>query len=146
MGRGSPWGPRFPTTPRLALSLRRLGNEVDARWPTRQRHTDGWIGDSEHKTRVSDHNPDPRGLVHAIDLTTDGLDVVALLAAVPVYPSVHYVIHDGKIWSRANNMRPTRYDGINPHREHMHVSIFTNPRAERSRHHWFARPAHPGRL
>lgn len=45
-----------------------LRKQVDAKWPKRDRRSDGWIGDKAHQQRVSDHNPDSNGVVHAIDL------------------------------------------------------------------------------
>jgi len=42
--------------------------QVDARFPNRDRRSDGWIGDSAHSARKSDHNPDSKGRVHAIDI------------------------------------------------------------------------------
>lgn len=45
-----------------------LRKQVDAKWPKRDRRSDGWIGDRAHQQRISQHNPDERGIVHAIDL------------------------------------------------------------------------------
>jgi hypothetical protein len=48
-----------------------LKSQVDKRWPTRDHASDGIKGDSDHTTRESDHNPDSKGLVHAIDFDED---------------------------------------------------------------------------
>ena len=48
-----------------------LRNEVNRRWPRRDKRSDGWIGDKAHQARKSDHNPDARGWVHAIDIDAD---------------------------------------------------------------------------
>jgi hypothetical protein len=48
-----------------------LKSQVDSRWPNRDRASDGIKGDSNHADRPSDHNPDSRGLVHAIDIDED---------------------------------------------------------------------------
>ena len=51
-----------------ALKLR---DQIDARWPNRDTRSDGTIGDPAHAARESDHNPDRRGWVHAIDIDAD---------------------------------------------------------------------------
>lgn len=53
-----------------------LRNQVNKEWPSRDKASDGWIGDAAHASRDgwgtngkgSYHNPDPNGIVHAIDL------------------------------------------------------------------------------
>jgi len=45
-----------------------LRKQIDAKWPKRDRRSDGWIGDPAHAARVSDHNPDRDGIVHALDI------------------------------------------------------------------------------
>jgi hypothetical protein len=51
-----------------ALKLRA---QVDARWPKRDKRSDGTIGDTAHAARQSDHNPDRDGWVHALDIDAD---------------------------------------------------------------------------
>jgi hypothetical protein len=48
-----------------------LKSQVDSRWPNRDHASDGIKGDSDHADRTSDHNPDSKGLVHAIDIDED---------------------------------------------------------------------------
>lgn len=48
-----------------------LRDQVNQRWPHRDKASDGSIGDASHQARPSDHNPDSKGLVHAIDLDKD---------------------------------------------------------------------------
>ncbi len=48
-----------------------LRDQINKRWAKRDKASDGWIGDSDHAARISDHNPDGRGLVHAIDIDED---------------------------------------------------------------------------
>lgn len=48
-----------------------LRNQMNARFPKRDKSSDGWIGDSAHQSRPSDHNPDSRGWVHALDIDED---------------------------------------------------------------------------
>ena len=111
----------------LAASLVALRAELDAKWPRRDRSSDGWIGDAAHSSRASQHNPDwssvPPGVVDALDVDVDGIDVRALMDAVVTDRRVWYVIHDRRIWSRTNGWKPKRYTGSNPHVKHVHVSI-----------------------
>lgn len=48
-----------------------LRNQVNKRWPKRDKASDGIVGDSAHAARPSDHNPDSRGYVHALDIDED---------------------------------------------------------------------------
>ncbi len=56
-----------------------LRNQVNARFPKRDKASDGWIGDNAHANRSgwglngkgSYHNPAPSGYVHAIDIDED---------------------------------------------------------------------------
>lgn len=45
-----------------------LRDQIDRRWPKRDKKSDGWIGDEAHSARASDHNPNKAGIVHAIDI------------------------------------------------------------------------------
>src|SRR5688500_6227543 len=68
---------------RLADSLRQFRDEVDTRWPNRNKRSDGWLGDAAHQATPSDHNPNPQGVVCAFDLTHDpanGVDCNELFA------------------------------------------------------------------
>lgn len=65
--------------PRLCAAGVTLRDQVNKRWPNRDKASDGWIGDSKHQAnqgwgtngKGSYHNPDPHGIVHAIDLDED---------------------------------------------------------------------------
>lgn len=113
--------------------------QVDQRWPDRDRRSDGWIGDTAHATRPSDHNPDPAtGVVRArdfdADLAPNRPDAARQLADQLVRCArrgedrrrLSYVIHDGRIASGTYRdswwtWRP--YPGTDPHTGHLHVSF-----------------------
>lgn len=105
----------------LAPALVVLRDQVNTRWPGRDRSADGTIGDAAHAGRASDHNPDSDGSVNAWDVTASGIDVAALIAAVIADPRTAYVIHAGRIWTPGSGWRP--YTGSSPHTHHVHVSV-----------------------
>lgn len=118
---------------RVAEALLALRRQVDARAPRRNKASDGAIGDAEHATRDSDHNPwvvdGAFGVVTAIDVTHDpagGCDAGALAEAIQAArdPRVKYVIWNRQIVSatvRPWEWRP--YTGANPHNKHVHISV-----------------------
>lgn len=115
---------------KLAPSLVRARTTIDARWPNRDRTSDGWIGDPAHQARQSDHNPNGRGIVDAIDVDRDGIHVPTVLAAFMIHPATNYVIHNRRIFDRDNRFRPVAYTGDNPHTGHAHESIRQSVSAE----------------
>jgi len=123
----------------LAPSLDNLRDEINARWPNRSKRSDGWIGDPAHAARVSDHNPNSRGSVNALDVTNDGIDVDALIAAAMRHPSTAYIISRGYIYSRRYQWAKRPYLGVNPHNTHVHISIQQTRTAEWDETRWFRR-------
>lgn len=118
----------------LAPALITLRAEVNAKYPKRDKASDGAVGDTSHAARVSDHNPcrackgRSRGIVRAIDIdvSPDGnpdADLAAeVLRAAIGSPLVWYVIHKGKIYSRTHGWQARVYTGA-AHNEHVHVSL-----------------------
>ena len=127
----------------LAPSLVRLRDEVDRKWPNRSTASDGTIGDSAHASRDSDHNPNGRGSVNAIDITNDGINVDVLVAAAVRHPSTSYVISRGRIYSRTYGFTARAYTGDNPHDSHVHISIEQTVTAEQSTRSWLTRDTFP---
>jgi hypothetical protein len=123
----------------LAPSLIALGNEINARWPSRDTASDGAIGDASHQARTSDHNPDwsAGGVVRAIDVDNDGIDVQELLDATIGDQRVWYVIWDRHIYSRTYNWQKSPYTGADPHTGHLHISINHTQAAETDTSKWF---------
>ena len=121
--------------PRLSRSAIQLREQIDDAFPDRDRTSDGWIGDSRHAARKSDHNPDGQGWVRAIDvdrdlngkgrkpdLMPDLVDQIRL-AAKSGDKRISYIIFDGKIASSKKAWAWRPYDGINKHNHHAHISF-----------------------
>jgi hypothetical protein len=120
--------------PRLSKSAVQLREQIDDAFPDRDRTSDGWIGDTRHAARKSDHNPDEQGWVRAIDVDRDlsgkaKPDIMPDLADQirlygKSYPKrINYVIFDGKIASAKKGWAWRPYDGINKHNHHCHISF-----------------------
>jgi hypothetical protein len=55
----------------LCKAGQQLRLQVDDSYGSRDKSSDGWLGDYRHSTRTSDHNPDKQGIVRAIDIDRD---------------------------------------------------------------------------
>lgn len=130
----------------LAPSLVALRDEINERYPRRDKSSDGWIGDPSHAARPSDHNPDygDGGVVRAIDIDIDGGTaddplVKTVLEATIGDGRVYYVIFNRKIYSRTYGWEARYYGGSNPHDKHIHVSIMSNRSAEAGTATWLGK-------
>lgn len=127
---------------RLAGSLITLRDQVNTIWPNRSKVSDGSIGNAEHATRDSDHNPwinfNGMGIVSAIDITHDpanGADMQWLANRLVQYKDkrIKYVIWNGHIIKSYvdGSNRPAwvwqPYTGANPHNHHLHISVKPEP-------------------
>lgn len=120
----------------LNRALTNFRNEVNERWPNRDKKSDGTIGDAAHQASKSDHNPDPDGSVDAWDMDVDGVDVWACINAALQHESIQYVIYNRKITSRSWGLGIWHdYTGPSPHTEHVHYS--TRDGYENSTKPWF---------
>lgn len=121
----------------LVPSLVALRAEFDRVFPDRNRGSDGWIGDPAHQARPSDHNPDHRGLVHAIDVTTDLGEGARMQDAVDHLAArkdrrLTYIIFNRRIWSASHDWKPRPYTGDDPHTGHAHISADNIPAYEQN--------------
>jgi len=123
-----------------ALCCLQALREATARWPNRDRSSDGIMGDTAHQQRHSDHNDG-----NAFDLTHDpthGVDCGVLSRLVINDNRVTYVISNRQIYNRARVAEGWRpYTGLNPHNRHMHVSIRAASRDDLSPWPWSASAA-----
>lgn len=122
----------------LAPSLMQLRNEINALWPKRDKSSDGWVGDTAHAARKSDHNPDwdNGGIIRAIDIDEDGIDAERVLRHIMRDFRTNYVIYEGKIYQRVNDFAARNYIGANAHTKHIHVSIMHGVKYENSAITW----------
>ena len=121
--------------PILCKAGQQLRLQVDDSFGDRDRTSDGWVGDLRHQSRPSDHNPDSKGIVRAIDidrdlagkakpdLMPDLADQIRLCAKSD--KRISYIIFNGKIASARMGFRWRKYSGSNPHDHHCHVSFTT---------------------
>ena len=100
--------------PKLCAAGVQLRDQVDTWFPDRDlKSPEGWLGDSRHAARKSDHNPDQFGWVRGLDLnarlqSSDSLapylaDQIRIAAKSD--PRISYVIYNGRICSKILNWR-----------------------------------------
>jgi hypothetical protein len=121
--------------PRLSKCASQLREQIDDTFPDRDRTSDGWIGDTRHFARKSDHNPDASGWVRAIDVDRDLsgkakpdtmpdlADQIRIFAKSDSGKRISYIIFDGKIASPLLKWKWRKYTGINKHNHHCHISF-----------------------
>lgn len=120
-----------------------LRDQVNKRFPRRDKTSDGAVGDRAHAARASDHNPDARGWVHAIDIDEDfgkpgdaqrlADQLIAYArSGQPGSERIRYVVYDDRIASGTHQDRywTWRPSGERNHRKHIHVSFTRGPAAQ----------------
>lgn len=121
------------TSWRLAKSLEKLRDQVNAAHPGRSKESDGTIGDAAHAATKSEHNPDANGVVRALDITNDPAHGVSAAWLAEVLRAsqdarILYIISNGRIASSyaAGGQAPWTwrpYHGLNAHKSHVHISV-----------------------
>lgn len=120
--------------PRLCAAGKQLREQIDDAFGDRDRTSDGWVGDTRHAARKSDHNPDANGWVRAIDVDRDlsgkakpdimpDLADQIRIAAKSGEKRIAYIIFNGRIASPRLNWRWRKYTGSNKHNHHCHISF-----------------------
>ena len=120
--------------PILCKAGQQLRLQIDDTYSDRDRTSDGWIGDTRHSARPSDHNPDATGIVRAIDIDRDlsgkakpdlmpDLADQIRLCGKSGDKRISYIIFDGRIASSKKAWAWRPYDGINKHNHHCHISF-----------------------
>lgn len=130
----------------LIPALKTLFAEFDRIAPKRDKASDGSIGDTAHSQTKSDHNPDSRGLVHAIDVDNNLNEsdltmekVVQFLLArcrSGAEKRLRYIIYNRRIWSASSDWVQKTYTGASPHTEHAHFSASYTTSLEASTASW----------
>ena len=122
-----------------------LRNQVNKRFPTRDKASDGWIGDSAHSARLSDHNPDSKGVVYALDLDENmGLGIFRngrsarrlanelveyARSGKPGADRIKYVVYENRLASGSYRASWWKWrPGSWGHEQHIHVSFTTKAR------------------
>jgi hypothetical protein len=118
-----------------------LRDQINARWPGRDKRSDGWIGDRAHSKRKSDHNPDKDGWVHAIDIDENmgkkgkwrngkaakklADQLIAYAASgLPGSRRVKYVVYEGRLASGTYRSKWWKWRPGNwGHYQHIHISF-----------------------
>jgi hypothetical protein len=129
----------------LVPCLVSLRTEFNRLAPTRDKASDGSIGDAAHQTEASDHNPDDTpGVatpytdadnipeVHAIDVDDDlrksgwsmdkCLEIIITRHRSGQDVRLQNVIYNRRIWSRSWGWTARAYTGASAHTEHAHFS------------------------
>jgi hypothetical protein len=117
-----------------ALKLR---DQINTRWPNRDKRSDGTIGDTAHAARKSDHNPDAGGWVKALDIDADldpkdgraaeklATDLINYArSGKPGSERIKYVVFNNRIASGTyRDQFWTWRPGAWGHQHHIHVSF-----------------------
>lgn len=129
----------------LNAALTAFRNEINKRFPKRDKQSEGTIGDTAHQATPSQHNPDGDGSVDAWDMDIDldgknddkgpAREIEALKVLFQKDPRSQLWIHNGQIANRdVQNWKRRPYTGKNAHRRHVHWQ--SRASQERLAHSW----------
>lgn len=126
---------------RLVKGGVRLRDQINARFPGRDKSSDGWIGDAAHSQRASFHNPDSRGWVRALDIDenmgkagvwrrgrsarklADQLQAYAA-SGLPGSDRVLHIVYENQVSSGTYRSSWWKFRGSGyAHTQHIHVSF-----------------------
>lgn len=127
-------------------------SQLDARFPNRDKSSEGTKGDAAHAATTSSHNPDITGTpeyrdgdsldeVRAWDADKDLRDPsgITMEQVVQLWLTklrtgkmswIRYLIYNGRIWHRKDNFLTHTYTGSNQHTDHVHVNSDFNQTAD----------------
>ena len=133
---------------RIAESLKTLRTQINAAYPNRDKASDGGIGNAEHASRNSDHNPWVKdshgmGVVTAIDIDEDLASnihsIEAIVSAIRASRDkrVKYIIYERRITVAGSDLQRWKaYHGANAHEHHAHISVNSDPKLYDSTKAW----------
>lgn len=126
----------------LTKGLQNFRSQANARWPNRDKTSDGTIGDAAHQAETSGHNPDDTSgsnaawngdsdslqEVRAFDMdsdlresgTTAQMIVDHLRHLANLDDVIRYMIYNHKMYHVRDGFAPTAYTGASGHEEHIH--------------------------
>jgi len=119
--------------PFLVPCLTQLRAEFNQQNQGRDKKSDGWIGDVAHQQRISDHNPDSKGRVKAIDIDATGpwprknglfsyFEFLRIRHHTGREDRLQYLILNERTCSWNTGWEWVPYTGDDPHIEHGHAS------------------------
>ena len=131
----------------VAPTLARLRFELLAAYPALRPAHLQTIGDADHRSRDSDHNPNDHGYVRALDVMNvdhGGPDLRRLALFLRLVGEGNsqrlnpggYVIYDRRKASAESGWHWRPYRGDNPHTDHLHVSCSRKPAYYGLQHRW----------
>ena len=117
-----------------------LRDQINERFPDRDKSSDGWVGDAAHVARASFHNPDKNGWVHALDIDENfgtgkwrnGRNAKALADQLVAYAAsglpganrVLHVVYEDQVASGSYKASWWKFRGAGyAHFQHIHISF-----------------------
>lgn len=136
-------------------NLDELRDQLNTRFPNRDKSSDGSIGDTSHAAASSSHNPDKTGSpeyrdgdskdeVRARDIDSDLRDAggvtmeqvtqtIITRARAGRLPHLRYWIFNGRIWHKRDNYVTRNYTGSDKHTNHAHANSDFTQAADEAR-------------